>query len=544
VTAPTLPTVPELATWRRIRRYAVPASMIAEATRARLAGDWVGACAAARFDVDVDLATVAREYGRAVADRLAEDLAHFAPDLLRWHLPRHLGGRTSLSPRVHAVLTPSTAPDGVLLHVVTPTIVTGSQRLRLRVAHREALAALRFYDAPPYIWDVRRAGELRHAWGGSDDRPPLLNPDATPVPEVRLGVGDDRAARSERVLLQLAAGAIAEAWRTAGIELDLTAPESPPWAQRSALDVLALPSAWPVGLADEVRRLAGRYGLDEVILSPGWPAQVRLRPGPDGGVQAELTETTWTGSGRPYLAEPTWHRPADLDLVARGLLRPDELHPLVRAALFPRLAEPAARPEPQPAPPESVRVRCRGAWHVVHVDGGRLRLEAHDRDEEERERTLRALGGSSTGCFGALHAWQTGSQRLPKALRQHRADLLERIFQGDTAMVVEMLDSGRLDPWMRDGRGWTLLHMLLYLDHRPLLPRLLAAGLPIDVRENTGRTPLHVAVGNDGSPALARALFEAGADPTAADEWDGGIQELLDHKENTELDFLRVESKR
>jgi hypothetical protein len=540
-------TAPELATWRRIRRYAVPPSMIEAATRARRAGDWVAACAAAHVDVDLDLAAVGREYGREVADRLAEDLAHFAPDLLRWHLPRHLGGRTGISPRVRAVLTPSTGGHGPLLHVATPTIVTGSQRLGLRVMRRDEVASERFYDAPPHTWDARRAGELRRAWGGSDDRPPLLNPDGTPVPEVRLGVGDDRAAHTERALAQLAVGATVEGWRAAGIELDPNGPEKPEWAELSAFEVLSLPHVWPIGLADEVRRLARLYGLDDVVHYPGWPARLRLRATPDGRVLADLTETKWPGSGRPDLVGPAWRRPADLDLLARGLLRPDELHPLVRAALFPRRAEPAARPAPVPEPPEPVRVRCRGAWHVVRVDGGSIRAEAHDRDEEERERTLRALGGTSSGCFAAQHAWRTGKERLPKALRRQRADLFERIFHGDTAFVVEMLDSGRLDPYMRDGRGWTLLHMLLYLDPEPLLPRLLAAGLPIDVREHTGRTPLHVAVGNDGSPALARALFEAGADPTTADEWDGGIQDLLDYKGykgSTELDFLRVETGR
>jgi hypothetical protein len=493
--------------------------------------------------VEVDLAAVAGEYGREVADRLAEDLADFAPDLLRWHLPRHLGGRTGISPRVQAVLAPSTGAHGPLLHVATPTIVTGSQRLGLRAVRREDVGALRFYDAPRHTWDARRADDLRRAWGGSDDRPPLLNPDGTTVPTVRLGVGDDRAAHTERVLALLAAGSTVEAWKAAGIELEPNGPEKPAWAERSAFEVLSLPHVWPIGLADEVRRLVRLYGLDEVIFYPGWPARMRMRARPDGGVSADFTDTTWPGSGRPDLVEPAWRRPADLDLIAQGLLHPDELHPLVRAALFPRLAEPAARPAAA-AVPEPVRVRCRGVWHVIRVDGGRVLAEAHDRDEEERERTMRALGGTSTGCFAAQHSWRTGTERLPKALRRQRADLFERIFHGDTALVAQMLDTGRLDPWMRDGRGWTLLHMLLYLDPGPLLPRLLAAGLPIDVRESTGRTPLHVAVGNDGSAALARALFEAGADPTAADEWDGGIQELLDYKDNTDLDFLRVETGR
>lgn len=40
--------------WQRVREYAVPLSMIETATARRAAGDWAGACAAARVDVDLD----------------------------------------------------------------------------------------------------------------------------------------------------------------------------------------------------------------------------------------------------------------------------------------------------------------------------------------------------------------------------------------------------------------------------------------------------------------------------------------------------------
>ncbi|NYV77306.1 hypothetical protein HW445_23715, partial [Streptomyces sp. UH6] len=49
-----------LTLWRRVRAYAVPPSMIATATTRRRAGDWAGACAAARVDVDLDPRTVSR----------------------------------------------------------------------------------------------------------------------------------------------------------------------------------------------------------------------------------------------------------------------------------------------------------------------------------------------------------------------------------------------------------------------------------------------------------------------------------------------------
>ncbi|GAA2355536.1 hypothetical protein GCM10010404_04830 [Nonomuraea africana] len=64
--------------------------MIEAATGRRLAGDVEGACAAAGIDLDIDLATVARACGQEIADLIADDLRHLAPDLLRWHMPRVL----------------------------------------------------------------------------------------------------------------------------------------------------------------------------------------------------------------------------------------------------------------------------------------------------------------------------------------------------------------------------------------------------------------------------------------------------------------------
>src|SRR5258705_3323711 len=74
--------------WLRVREFAVPPSMIESATARRLAGDWAGACAAARVDVDLDLRSAGRARGRDLAARVRADLRHLAPDLLRWHMPR------------------------------------------------------------------------------------------------------------------------------------------------------------------------------------------------------------------------------------------------------------------------------------------------------------------------------------------------------------------------------------------------------------------------------------------------------------------------
>ncbi len=81
--------------WRLIRRYAVPGWMVAECTEARGRGDWRAACEAARVTVAFE------EAGPA-----AELLAGFAPDLLRWHLPRVLDGTAALASGTRYVLIP------------------------------------------------------------------------------------------------------------------------------------------------------------------------------------------------------------------------------------------------------------------------------------------------------------------------------------------------------------------------------------------------------------------------------------------------------
>src|SRR6476660_2599893 len=74
--------------WLRVREFAVPPSMIERATTRRGVGDWAGACAAARFDVDLNLRALARARGSEFVARIRDDLRHLAPDLLRWHMPR------------------------------------------------------------------------------------------------------------------------------------------------------------------------------------------------------------------------------------------------------------------------------------------------------------------------------------------------------------------------------------------------------------------------------------------------------------------------
>src|SRR5688572_16470741 len=130
----------ELRTWQRIRRYAVPATMIERCTERRLAGDWRGACAAGRVDVT---------FTDSEAEPFERELSELAPDLLRWHLPRALGGRTSLATAVVYVLSLAErieAGDPVLA-VILPKTVDGSQRLTLSIVPSDRQQ----FDLPPRL---------------------------------------------------------------------------------------------------------------------------------------------------------------------------------------------------------------------------------------------------------------------------------------------------------------------------------------------------------------------------------------------------------
>lgn len=519
---------PELTVWQRVRRYAVPTRMIDECTDRRLAGDWRGACAAGRVDTDVDLAEVARTHGAAAAERIVAELAGFAPDLLRWHLPRALGGRTSLATGLTFTLAPRldvVGQDTPALQVELPKTVDGSQRLRLTVA---PLGKAPGPELPGYLWHATESAGLRQAYGGDAHRLPFLTPDGAPVPIAGFtaATGDGAPARAERSAALLATEQLVEAWREAGLELDETLPAFRYSHYKVSREQVLGQRLHLVALAPAVRRLASRHAAEGVVLNADW--RLRFLFTPDGDtVRVRMLGENERRGDLPVLAEPLYLVPPDLELLHRGLVTPADLHPLVRAALFPhaRGGVPAAR-GPAFGP---VRVRCRGQWHRIDNAGGRLVPLDHTPDEVRREHALRALGGKVAGCFAAQQGWTDGSTRLPRALRDQRRELMQTILHGDTQAVLAMLDAG-LDPHVRDGRGSTLLHLLRCLDHEVLLPRLLAAGLPIDARDHRRRTPLHVAVGWVGTPALVLALLEAGADPKAEDDNGTSVTDLVEYK--------------
>ncbi|MFJ2951353.1 ankyrin repeat domain-containing protein [Streptomyces sp. NPDC087226] len=545
----------EAASWRRIRRYAVPRTMIGSATERRTAGDWRGACAAAGVDVDIDLPEVAEHCGDDIADALEEDLRHLVPDLVRWHLPRILGGRTTLDTGRTVVLAryrpvregegPRAAP---YLHLVTPAMMEGPQRITLRfgtVADEESAGVFgggtEDWRYARHLWDARRTAELRERGGGTD-RPPFLHADGRPrrtdeLPTADPGPGDE-AARAEWVTLLHRKGEIEAAFAAAGIELDLTPPAGPGWYRGDPSVLLGRLALDHTRLEREVRRLTDEGVGDRYLVMGDWHTRFLLEPAATGGrtglrMRAVGREET---KGVPFLAEALWRRLPDLDLMSVGGIEPEHLHPLVSEALFPALRG-AAGP-PGPTDPASVRVRCRGEWHEVGFRAGGLLRMPHSDEEQQRERALRAFGGAVAGCFAVEQTWASGSGRLPKALRAQRRDLFLRAQHGDTHGVLHLLDAG-MDPRVRDATGRSLLHVLHLLDHEPLLPRLLAAGLDLEARDQRDRTPLFVAVNDGGSRALVEAFLAAGARIDVEDESELSLAQTVRRYKRADLSFLR-----
>ncbi|WP_218920517.1 hypothetical protein [Lentzea guizhouensis] len=158
-----------LTLWSHVRKFAVPTSMIESATARRAVGDWAGACAAARVDIDLDLRTVRRTSGSQLAAMVRTDLRHLVPDLLRWHFPR-------------------IRPDGLLRPGLTVSLARcptadGAAHLVARTPPAWADAGQRISLA---LWDPGRARSGRASASPSG---PAVPPRPAPPP---LGRAQDR----------------------------------------------------------------------------------------------------------------------------------------------------------------------------------------------------------------------------------------------------------------------------------------------------------------------------------------------------------------
>ncbi|MFJ7627735.1 ankyrin repeat domain-containing protein [Streptomyces sp. NPDC097595] len=531
----------EAASWRQVRRYAVPRSVIEESGALREAGDWRGACAAAGFEVRVDPDKVAARYGAETAEALLADLRDLAPDLLRWHLPRILAGRSTLATDRTVLLAGYGSAPGAYLQLSTPAMVDGPQRLPLRFGpprRRVAYGLVDDWRTLGHLWRASRAGELRARAGGAD-RLPFLAADGTPLPAHLLppdedpGSGDP-VARAEWINLLYADERIADALAAAGIEWDPKPPEMPEYYRTGPETIMAGLALDVPRLDAEVRRFAELVGAERFQIGQDWRARVVLDLAGSGGRLRIGVVKREAAEGAVFLPEALWRRLPDLELLGDGVLTPADLHPLVGRSLFPDHEGPFG--PPGITPPAPARVRCRGDWHEVGFRDGTL-TSPHTAQERQRESALRAFGGAVSGCFAAEHACLTGTGRLPAALAAQRRDLFLRAQHGDTAGVVALLDAG-VDPRVRDGGKHTLLHVLPLLDHTVLLPRLLAAGLDLEARDHRERTPLSVAVSGRGTAELVRDLLDAGARIDVSDQTELSLEQVIRKYRRTDLRFL------
>ncbi|WP_227838577.1 hypothetical protein [Nocardia aurantia] len=384
--------------------------MIETATARRRAGDWIGACAAAGFDIDVDLPAIAHAHGRELAARIRADLRHLAPDLLRWHMPR-IAPDGLLRPGLTATLA-RYDPGGTgcgrttPVHLVVrtaPAWADAGQRIALAVwdgsspgtgavRHPHPRPDRRFrFDLHRHLWDARRSSELRNRSGTTD----FVDDGTLPEP-------------GERVLRGCAVGR---------------------WPAEAALLLHA--EGRPAGPV--LIRLGARR---RVIVEPSAPANdppaLHITDGyPRGRISA-----------LPILPDAaTWALP-DLQLLRAGATTADRLHPLVAAALVPDFSLPRMRCDTggiEPFP-----VECRGQRHRIGLVDGELTALDHSPAEIHREELLFALSGSPLPCLRAIDL----AHRRPDCL----AGVRERLTYGDIAGALAVVE-GLLGPAarLRDG---------------------------------------------------------------------------------------------
>jgi len=392
---------PRLSSWLRVRRFAVPPSMIETATARRAAGDWAGACAAAAVDVDLDLRSTARTYGRDLVTRLRADLRHLAPDLLRWHLPR-IAPDGLLRPGLTVSLA-RYGPDPLHLVVRTPPAwADAGQRISLALwdpSHPEAGAGLHPHPHPSrrfrldlhqHLWDARRSAELALRSGAADP------PDRSPGD----AAGRDPAVAD--VLARLVGGRPCAVGR---------------WAAEAAI-VLAAEG-----------RTSGRIGVR-------YGTRHRLVLDVAGGPDLRITAAFPVGGhgALPLLPDAATWVPPDVELLRAGLLEPGDLHPLVADALVPgrgTAAAPGTGAREGASGPKVVQ--CRGARHRIDLVDGVLAPLDHGPDEVRREELLAALTGTPLPCLQAIDA----AHRRPECLEDVRA----RLDHGDTAGALAVVES-------------------------------------------------------------------------------------------------------
>ncbi len=392
--------------------------MIETATARRRVGDWVGACAAAGVDVDLDLRAVARTHGRDLAARVRNDLRHLAPDLLRWHLPR-------------------VAPDGLVRPGLTISLARydGSCSERTEPVHLVVRTAPAWADAGQRI--------ALTLWDGTA---PGLHPHPRPDRRYRLDLHRHLwdARRAPELRSRSGTGCCDQEWTASvpdGCAVDR-------WAAEAEILLRAERRTGPF-----VVRLGGRH---PIVLEHHGEGLRRATDHP----RAET-------SALPVLPDAATRVLPDLALLRSGAITLDNLHPLVAEALEPGYIG-AGRPRDDQANGQQTVVICRGERHRIGLVDGVLSALDHDPAELRREELLVALTGAPLPCLRVIDAvhrnpyWLTGVR--------------ERLDHGDTSGALAVVE-GLLgtEAVLRDG---PLRDALESTARRRVTYGLFRAGLP------------------------------------------------------------------
>ncbi|MGP9022836.1 hypothetical protein ACT1U9_31090 [Streptomyces sp. BR1] len=403
--------------WQRVREYAVPPSMIENATARRAVGDWAGACAAARIDVDLDLHAVRDRHGTDLVTRLRADLRRLAPDLLRWHMPR-IAPDGRLRPGLTLCLAHYGSTDATPLQLVVrtpPAWADAGQRISLALwegsgngapghhPHPHPHPDRRFrLDLHRHLWDAGRSGELARRCGAGE-MPFVAPPDRGQAP---------------------------------GLPVRSDTDHNSPWSMArwaAEAELLLRAEGRPRGVF-AVRLGARSHAVLELVAPDDSHAPTfrRLR---DSLPPQEI-------AALPVLPEAAARVLPDLELLRAGLVAADRLHPLVAAALTAFDSAPLVAHTPEPGDPH--RVDCRGEVHRIALHDGVLTAIDHDPAQLRREELLVALGGPGLPCLRAIDAVHRNPEALP-AVR-------ERLDHGDVvgalAVVEGLLGAGAM---LRDG---------------------------------------------------------------------------------------------
>ncbi|WP_260636579.1 hypothetical protein [Streptomyces angustmyceticus] len=432
---------PHLLMWQRVRTYAVPPSMIETATARRAAGDWAGACAAARIDVDLDLRAVRDRHGTDLVTRLRADLRRLAPDLLRWHMPR-IAPDGRLRPGLTLSLARYRSAGGPPLHLVVrtpPAWADAGQRMSLalwegpgndapdhpRTHHRlpphpHPHPDRRFrLDLHRHLWDAARSGELARRCGAAGTTS-MASPASSVLPEAPASAAS--SASPDRTELPPL--------------LHLSAAHDSPWAvTRWAAEAELLLRAEGRARGLLTVRLGARSRTVLELAAPDDSHAPTLRPLREALPPQQV-------AALPVLPEASARTLPDLALVRAGLVAVGRLHPLVAAALAG--TGPATVPGPAPGPGDPHRVECRGEVHRIALRDGVLTAVDHDPAQLRREDLLVALGGPALPCLRAIDAVHRSPEALP-AVR-------ERLGHGDVVGALAVVE-GLLGPGavLRDG---------------------------------------------------------------------------------------------